>query len=630
MFFLRKNTPTWLIFTIDSTICLFSVVLAYLLRFNFSIPPSDLADLPIVIAIIIIFRILSFIISGSYTGIIRYTSTEDAMRIFLVLISGSLFFVLTNIFTYYVYNKIFIIPFSIIIIDFLITTLVMISFRMVVKITYIEYLNPNREKTNVVIFGAGEAGVIAKGALDRDAGTKYKVIAFFDDDEKKIGKKLENVPIYSSDKITEILSTNTVAHMIIAVQKILPARKQEIIEQCMANNTKILSIPPVSRWINGELSFKQIKKVKIDDLLERDVINLDKRKISNDLSDKIILITGGCGSIGSELVRQIASFPHKKIIIIDQAESPLYNLEVELGEKFKAAHFEFILANIQNQKRMERIFDFFKPEIIFHVAAYKHVPVMEENPYEAVNTNVNGTKIIADLALKYHVEKFVMVSTDKAVNPTNVMGASKRIAEMYVQTLNQKGKTRYITTRFGNVLGSNGSVIPLFDEQIAKGGPVTITDPEITRYFMTIPEACQLILEAGCMGKGGEIFIFDMGKSVKIVDLAKKMIKLSNLTLGKDIQIVYTGLRPGEKLYEELLNNKENTLPTHHPKIMIAKVRENDQNLINTQINTLIDLLGNQENFEIVKQMKILVPEYISQNSVYEKLDNYDNKGINN
>lgn len=622
MFFFRKNTPTWLIFIIDSTICLFSVIIAYLLRFNFSIPPSDMADLPIVIALIMIFRILSFIISGSYTGIIRYTSTEDAMRIFLVLISGSIVFVLTNIFTYYVYNKIFIIPFSIIIIDFLVTTLVMISFRMVVKITYIEFLNPNREKTNVVIFGAGEAGVIAKGALDRDAGTKYKVIAFFDDDEKKIGKKLENVPIYTSDKITEILSTNTVAHMIIAVQKIQPARKQEIIELCMANNTKILSIPPVSRWINGELSFKQIKKVKIDDLLERDVIKLDKHKISTDLSDKIILITGGCGSIGSELVRQIASFPHKKIIIIDQAESPLYNLEVELGEKFKTAHFEFILANIQNQKRMEKIFDFFKPEIIFHVAAYKHVPVMEENPYEAVNTNVNGTKIIADLALKYHIEKFVMVSTDKAVNPTNVMGASKRIAEMYVQTLNQKGKTKYITTRFGNVLGSNGSVIPLFDEQIAKGGPVTITHPEITRYFMTIPEACQLILEAGSMGNGGEIFIFDMGKSVKIVDLAKKMIKLSNLTLGKDIQIVYTGLRPGEKLYEELLNNKENTLPTHHPKIMIAKVRENDQDLINSQINLLIDLLGNQENFEIVKQMKILVPEYISQNSVFEKLDN--------
>lgn len=621
MFFLRKNTPTWLIFIIDATICLFSIILAFLLRFNFSIPPLAMADLPIVIAIIMITRILSFVFSGSYTGIIRYTSTEDAMRIFVVLLSGSLFFVLTNVFTYFYFKGLFIIPFSIIIIDFVVTTLVMISFRMLVKIAYVEFLNPNKEKTNVVIFGAGEAGVIAKGALDRDAGMKYKVIAFFDDNEKKIGKKLENVPIYSSEKIPDILSTNTVAHMIIAVQKIQPVRKQQIIELCLANNTKILNIPPVSRWINGELSFKQIKKVKIDDLLEREVINLDKHKISADLSDKTILITGGCGSIGSELVRQIASFPHKKIVIIDQAESALYNLEVEMGEKFKTAHFEFILANIQNYGRMNRIFEFFKPELVFHVAAYKHVPVMEENPYEAVNTNVCGTKIIADLALKYSAEKFVMVSTDKAVNPTNVMGASKRIAEMYAQTLNQKGSTKFITTRFGNVLGSNGSVIPLFDEQIAKGGPVTITHPDITRYFMTIPEACQLILEAGSMGKGGEIFIFDMGESVKIVDLAKKMIKLSNLTLGKDIQIIYTGLRPGEKLYEELLNNKENTMPTHHPKIMIAKVRENDTQYIETEVSELINLLDKQDNFELVKQMKVLVPEYISQNSVFEKLD---------
>jgi FlaA1/EpsC-like NDP-sugar epimerase len=621
MFFLKKNTPTWLIFIIDAIICLFSVILAFLLRFNFAIPPLAMADLPIVIAIIMTTRLLSFLLSGSYTGIIRYTTTDDAMRIFLVLLSGSVLFILVNIFTYFYFHGLFIIPFSIIIIDFVVTTLVMISFRMLVKIAYVEFLTPNREKTNVVIFGAGEAGVIAKGVLERDAGTKYKVIAFFEDDDKKIGKKLENVPIFSADKIPDILSTNTVAHMIIAVHRIQHSRKQEIIELCLSNNTKILNIPPVSRWINGELSFKQIKKIKIDDLLERDVINLDKHKITNNLSDKTILITGGCGSIGSELVRQIADFPHKKIIIIDQAESALYNLEIELGEKHKNTHFEFILANIQNYGRMKRIFEHFKPELVYHVAAYKHVPVMEENPYEAVITNVNGSKIIADLAIKFQAEKFVMVSTDKAVNPTNVMGASKRIAEMYVQILNQKGKTKFITTRFGNVLGSNGSVIPLFNEQITKGGPITITHPEITRYFMTIPEACQLILEAGCMGKGGEIFIFDMGESVKIVDLAKKMIKLSNLTLGKDIQIVYTGLRPGEKLYEELLNNKENTLPTYHPKIMIAKVRENDLENTNQQIELLINLLEEQDNYKLVKQMKVLVPEYKSQNSVYEKLD---------
>ena len=409
--------------------------------------------------------------------------------------------------------------------------------------------------------------------------------------------------------------------MIIAVQKISPIRKQQIIELCLNNNTKILTIPPVSKWINGELSFKQIKKVKIDDLLEREVIELDKHKISADLANKTILITGAGGSIGSEMVRQIAEFPHKKIILIDQAETALYNLEVELKESYVSANFEFILVDIQNAARMNKIFNHFKPDIVFHAAAYKHVPVMEENPYEAISTNVNGTKIIADLSIECNVQKFVMVSTDKAVNPTNVMGASKRIAEMYIQSLNQKAKTKFITTRFGNVLGSNGSVIPLFNEQISKGGPVTITHPDITRYFMTIPEACQLVLEAGNMGKGGEIYIFDMGDSIKIVDLAKKMIMLSGLTLGKDIQIVYTGLRPGEKLFEELLNNQENTIPTHHPKIMIAKVQQTDAAEISNAVDSIIKQLTEQDNYSLVKKMKDIVPDYISQNSVYESLD---------
>ena len=617
----RNNTPSWLIFIIDFVICLFSVLMAYLLRFNFSIKAIANEDLPKVLLIVLLIRSIIFIISKSYTGIIRYTSSDDAIRIFLINVVGSTIFTFVNVFTWYFYGKIFIIPWSIVIIDFLITTFVMMAFRMLVKITYMEYLNPSREKTNVIIFGAGEAGLIAKRALDRDAGSKYKVIAFFDDNENKVGRKLENIPIYNSDKIKEILTTNYIAHMIIAVQKISPKRKQQLIELCLNNNTKILSIPPVSKWINGELSFKQIKKVMIEDLLEREVIELDKHKISVELADKTILITGACGSIGSEMVRQIAEFPHKKIILIDQAESFLYNLEVELSETYNIAKFEFILADIQNQTRMRRIFEYFKPDIVFHAAAYKHVPVMEENPYEAISTNVRGTKTIADLSIENKVDKFVMISTDKAVNPTNVMGASKRIAEMYVQSLNQKGITRFITTRFGNVLGSNGSVIPLFKDQIAKGGPVTLTHPDITRYFMTIPEACQLVLEAGIMGKGGEIFIFDMGESVKIIDLAKKMIKLSGLTLGKDIQIVYTGLRPGEKLYEELLNTEENTIPTHHPKIMIAKVQEYNVQEIATAIDSLICLLVEQDNYSIVKKMKEIVPEYKSQNSIYEKLD---------
>ncbi|MCX6231800.1 MAG: nucleoside-diphosphate sugar epimerase/dehydratase [Bacteroidetes bacterium] len=621
MYIFKRDTPSWIILIIDIVICLFSVILAFLLRFNFSIPPLALLELPKVVGIILTIRLISFLITKSYTGVIRYTSTDDTLRIFVVTASGSAIFVLVNVYTYYVYHHYFIIPFSIIIIDFLVTTFTMISMRILVKLAYAEYLNPNRNKTNVVIFGAGEAGVIAKEALDRDAGSKYKVIAFFDDNVKKQGKKLINIPIYEADKITEILSTNTIAHMILAAQNISTARKQELIEICLANNTKVLTIPPVSSWINGELSFKQIKKVKINDLLERDVINLDKHKISADLAEKVILITGACGSIGSEMVRQIAAFPHKQIIVIDQAESALYNLEVELGEKYKTAHFEFILADIRNEARMRRIFKHFKPNIVFHVAAYKHVPVMEENPYEAITTNIFGTKLIADLSVETGVEKFVMVSTDKAVNPTNVMGASKRIAEVYVQSVSHKGITKFITTRFGNVLGSNGSVIPLFNEQIEKGGPVTITHPEVTRYFMTIPEACQLVLEAGSMGNGGEIYIFDMGDSVKIVDLAKKMIKLSNLTLGKDIQIIYTGLRPGEKLYEELLNNKENTIPTHHPKIMIAKVGDFDVERFNQLIQELKALIPLQDNFELVKKMKEIIPEYKSQNSVYEKLD---------
>lgn len=552
---------------------------------------------------------------------IRYTNTDDAVKLFIVMLFGSLFFVLVNIYTYYFHSKLFIIPFSIIIIDFLITLMVMLFLRMLIKIIYIEYVNPKRDKTNVVIFGAGEAGVITKRALDRDAGTKYKVIAFFDDNEKKSGKKLENVPIYSSDKLNEILSENSVAHLIIAVQKISTNRKKEIIETCLKFNTKILTIPPVSKWINGELSFKQIKKVKIDDLLERDVIVLDKHNISAELADKTILITGACGSIGSELVRLISEFPHKKIVIIDQAETALYHLQLDLEAFLNNAQYAFVLSDIQNEWRMRKIFQQFQPEIVYHAAAYKHVPVMEQNPIEAVNVNVKGTKILADLSVEFKVEKFVMVSTDKAVNPTNVMGASKRIAEMYVQSLNEKGITNFITTRFGNVLGSNGSVIPLFNEQIAKGVPITITHPEVTRYFMTIHEACQLVLEAGNMGKGGEIYIFDMGESIKIIDLAKKMIKLSNLTLGKDIQITFTGLRPGEKLYEELLNNKENTIPTHHPKIMIAKVTPENYLKMNEKVEKLIDMIEIKNEYDVVNFMKEIVPEYKSTNSIFEKLD---------
>jgi FlaA1/EpsC-like NDP-sugar epimerase len=616
----RRNMPRWLIFTIDLTIVMFSVVLAYLLRFNFAVPSTEMVQFPGVLAYILAVRAFSFIIMRTYAGIIRYTSTRDAARIFVVTVAGSIILAMTNIVTYYAINRTFFIPFSIIIIEFLASIFVMVTFRMIVKIAWLELVNPSSQKTNVIIYGAGEAGLIAKRAIDRDAGSKYKVLAFIDDDQRKSGKRLEGIEIFPSENLRNLLETNTVAHVILSIQNLAADRKKEIIESCLSFNTKVLNVPPVARWINGELSFKQIKKIRIEDLLGRDEIKLDEVRVSHDLADKTVIVTGAAGSIGSELVRQIAHFPVKRIILIDQAESPLYLLELECLENYHNTHFEFILANVCNKSRMEDIFRQFNPDILFHAAAYKHVPMMEENPGEAVENNVLGTKILADLSVKWNLSKFIMVSTDKAVNPTNVMGATKRIAEIYVQSLNDEGKTKFITTRFGNVLGSNGSVIPLFSRQIENGGPVTITHPDITRYFMTIPEACRLVLEAGTMGEGGEIFIFDMGKSMKIVDLAHKMIKLSGQQLGRDIQISYTGLRPGEKLYEELLNDKENTIPTYHPLITIARVRKDDPSVANQEIDKLISISAGDE-FELVKKMKTIVPEFRSQNSRFEQLD---------
>ncbi|MBC8147487.1 MAG: polysaccharide biosynthesis protein, partial [Bacteroidetes bacterium] len=584
----NTSFPRWLILLIDIVIIIISVFLAYMVRFNFKIPQIAIVQIPEILGYILGVRIISFLVSRTYAGIVRYTSTEDVVRIFIVIIAGSIFFIITNLVTYYTINEKFFIPFSIIIIDFFATTLGMSFYRILVKVALLELQTSSKNKTSVVIFGAGESGIVSKGALDRDAGTKYKVLAFIDDNEKKVGKKLENIPIVNGSELEKTLKNNNVAHLILSVQNLSPARKKEIIETCLENNTRVLNVPPMNKWINGELSFKQIKKINIEDLLERDEIKLDQEKIKNELSGRNVLITGAAGSIGSELVRQIANYSPKNIILVDNAETPLYQVELELAEHPMGVSNEIILCDIRNKTRMKLIFERFKPEIIFHAAAYKHVPMMENNPTEAMLNNIEGTKVVADLAVDFNIEKFIMISTDKAVNPTSVMGASKRIAEIYTQSLNKKSNTKFITTRFGNVLGSNGSVIPLFAKQIEQGGPVKITHPKVTRYFMTIPEACQLVLEAGSMGLGGEIYIFDMGKSVKIVDLAKKMIKLSRLTLGKDIQIIYTGLRPGEKLYEELLNNEENTIQTHHSQIMIGKVKEYDPEVVKKEIDKLL------------------------------------------
>jgi FlaA1/EpsC-like NDP-sugar epimerase len=601
-------------------IVLGSIILSYMLRFNFSIPPSEVERFRYFIPWILCVRGISFLISRTHAGLIRYSSTSDGQRVVITLLAGSVFFGLTNLFTWFTMRW-FMIPTTIIILEFIITTVGMLFFRTIVKIAWLEFQNPGGQRVDVIIYGAGEEGINAKHVMDRDAATKYKVIAFIDEDKGKQYKKLERVDIYPPTKLESLLRDRTIAQLILAYHPVESAYKQELVDLCLKYDTKVLAVPPAIHWVNGQLSFAQIRQVNIEDLLQRDVIELDTEKISQYLRGKVVMITGAAGSIGSEIVRQVARFEPARMILIDYAETPLHSLELECNASFRGIEIEFILGNVCNVLRMRTLYEQFKPEIIFHAAAYKHVPVQEAHPGEAVFTNVHGTRVMADLAMEFGVQKFIMISTDKAVNPTSVMGASKRIAEIYCQAMNKLNKTCFITTRFGNVLGSNGSVIPLFRQQIEKGGPLTVTHREVTRFFMTIPEACRLVLEAGALGNGGEIFIFDMGKPVRIIDLANRMIQLSGLEPGKDILIEYTGLRPGEKLYEELLNFQENTLPTHHPLIMIAKVREYDPEQVHEDIEALVELTMNPDDMEVVRKMKQIVPEYKSQNSVYESLD---------
>ena len=623
--FTRQNTPRWVVLSIDLIISGISFGFACLLTEVF-IKSLDLQLFTYLrpLLIVLFVRLIAFRITRSYSGIVRYTSTQDAVRIFFaialstaILLTAELIFELNSIQTY--------INPAVIIIDSLIALAALTGFRILFKLLYNEYAPFKSQDTKeLIIYGAGEAGIIVKRSVERNVKLGKKVVAFLDDNKQLHEKTLEGIKIYSPDvNLNEIFKNPFNAELVIALNELSPIRKKRIIEHCLQHKISVKTIPPVSAWINGEFNLQSIKAIKIEDLLEREPIKLRKNKISNELKDQVILITGAAGSIGSEIVRQCLSFKPKLVVLVDQGETPLYEIENELS----AQNIEIIVGDVRNVSRMEKIFEHFKPSYVFHAAAYKHVPLMEDNPYEAINTNVFGTQNIANLSAKYQVKKFVFVSTDKAVNPTNIMGASKRIAEIYVQSLNAKLRlesdhhTMYITTRFGNVLGSNGSVIPLFKKQIEEGGPVTVTHPEITRYFMTIPEACQLVLEAGVMGNGGEIYIFDMGESIKIIDLAHKMINLSGFEVDKDIKITFTGLRPGEKLREELLNDNENTIGTHNPKIMIARVPEYNYLEVNNIINKLYDQKDSLKNDTLVKTMKKIVPEYISNNSIYEKLD---------
>jgi FlaA1/EpsC-like NDP-sugar epimerase len=625
----KKFAPRWLILLIDLTLCIFSVILAYLLRFNFDFNNirQETFLFPYAIATFFAVRLLAFYFTKTYHGVIRYTSTQDAKNIFIALTTGTVLVSLQNLIFYISSNKVPI-PFSVVVIEYFTTAILMGSFRIFVKILYSELKSAHIDKKNVLIFGAGESGVITKRTIDQDKDSSRKIVGFMDDDIQKRGKSLEGVNIYNFDMdFVNLVNKLNVSEVVISVQDLNRERKGELVDECLKNKVQVKIVPPATSWINGEFKVQQISDIRIEDLLEREAIKLDQDNIFNQISGSRVLVTGACGSIGSELVRQIVKYYPKELILIDQAETPLYELELELREKSSFINFRVILSDISNKHKMEVIMERYRPQIIYHAAAYKHVPLMEENPVEAVLTNIAGTKYLADLAVMYDVREFVYISTDKAVNPTNVMGASKRIAEIYVQSLNsylddqRKDHTLFITTRFGNVLGSNGSVIPRFRKQIESGGPLTVTHPEISRYFMTIPEACQLILEAGMMGNGGEIYVFDMGDPVKIVDLAKKMIVLSGFKPGKDIQIVFTGLRPGEKIQEELLNNKETTLATHHEKILIGKVRKYSFQPISKEIDELIDMISTLDDKLLVAKMKSIVPEYVSNNSVFEELD---------
>lgn len=616
-----SNTPRWIVFGLDIVLIILSLVLSYLVRFDFSIPEIEVKTFRFVFPFVILTQITFILIFKTYAGIIRYTSTRDAFRMMLMIGSGSVFMAIVNQITNITLQH-YMVPYTIIIIDSLFCGFFMIVGRLLVRVVYAEISNPSGLKEWVIIYGAGQLGLITKRALDRDAGTKYRVLAFVDDNKALRGKKIEGIEIFNSEgDLENLLKMNDVKQLIIAINKISAHRKAAVIEKCLQFKTKVLTVPAVTNWISGELRYSQIKNVKIEDLLDRDEIDLNIERLKQEIDNKRILITGAAGSIGGEIVRQLAAFKPEMLLLAEIAESPLYELELELHDNYPHLNFKPLIADVRNEMRMREIFLQFKPQIIYHAAAYKHVPMMELNPAEAVKTNVFGTKVVADLAVEFEAEKFVMVSTDKAVNPTNIMGASKRIAEIYTQSLGKHSKTRFITTRFGNVLGSNGSVIPIFKKQIDLGKPITVTHPDITRFFMTIPEACQLVMEAGAIGQGGEIFIFDMGTPVKIAELAKKMIQLSGLTEGKDIEIKYTGLRPGEKLYEELLHNKENTGPTHHEKIMIANVNEYEFEKVKTYMNRLASSVDKAEKTDLVKTMKEFVPEYLSKNSEFEALD---------
>ena len=647
---LIKNKPTvprWFIFILDLAICAVALLYAYSLRFSWEYILADKSALVLPVITITGLNIIFFGLFRTHEGIIRLSSAREAIICVSAVFSTS-FVILLSIGVSAMLNLPYLVPSSVNIIYFFTASFLIFTYRLLIKELYHRSLNAKLTAENVIIYGDSRNGALLKKAIESIVGRQYKIVAFVDSNEHLWGKSIDSIKIYSFQQVRSLAIKCHAKYIFLASDEIEVEEKNNIADFCLANNIGIKTVPGVQKWVDGQLQTRQIKNLEIEDLLNRPSIKLAPEHVQSYLTGKRVLITGAAGSIGSEIVKQVAGLEVDQLILCDNRETGLYELQHQLQHVCcKTQNIVVRVSNIRHRDTMESIFRTYRPQIVFHAAAYKHVPLMEMHPCEAVMNNVLGTRVVADLAVKYDIDRFVFISTDKAINPTNVMGASKRIAEMYVAELQHTQKytkrndapvfktndediqlykrvhTKFITTRFGNVLGSNGSVIPRFQEQIDKGGPVTVTHPEITRFFMTIPEACSLVLEAGTMGKGGEVFVFDMGDPVKIVDLATKMIKLAGLVPGRDIQIEFTGLRPGEKLYEELLNKSEEVIPTHHKKIMISRVNNafSGANSIADKLDMLIDLASQDKNTQVVKQMKVIVREFVSNNSVYQKLD---------
>lgn len=623
--------PRWIIITLDSFVIFQSTFFAYLLRFNFDL---ELVNKSNAVFGSLVFSGVVFLVmlaTKSYKGIVRHTGLKDSVNIYKTITIGFLFVLFSNFVFETFISSTYIIPNSVLIIASLTSLFLLILYRFLVKESFI-YLKSGFVSNNVkvgVIFGASEAGIIALDVIKRDSKSNLMIAAFLDDDHMKEGKIIGGKKIFKGLSQLEFLVKNhKVSELIIAVKDLSVQRKKEIIDECYKFNIHVSIVPPINQWINRGLNTEAIRDLRIEDLLGREQISLENPKIKEELANKVVLVTGAAGSIGSELCRQIMYYNPKLLLLLDFSESALYDLDFEFRESGMITPHMSILADIRDYTTIKNVFKKYSPDVVFHAAAYKHVPMIENYPEQAIKSNILGTKILADLSVLHNVEKFVLVSTDKAVNPTNVMGATKRAAEMYVQSLNNylqthhvNSHTKFITTRFGNVLGSNGSVVPLFKKQIQKGGPITVTHPDITRYFMTIPEACQLVLEAGFMGNGGEIYVFDMGEPIKIVDLAINMIRLSGKREGDDVKIVFTGLREGEKLYEELLNDSEIVKITHHPKIKIAQVSTVHFYKIEGQIEIFENLIGKNSENDLVFHLKSMIPEYKSNSSRFEVLD---------